>query len=68
MNNYGSQMAGKNIGVIVSSSSSGIRGVVADAKRLIPDGKFIEPNLWIRSSQTSNAKSLIEQWLKDINY
>ncbi len=66
--NYGPQMAGKNIGVIVSSSSSGINGVVADAKRLIPDGKFIEPNLWIRSSQTSNAKSLIEQWLKDINY
>jgi len=65
---YGPQMAGKNIGVIISSASSGISGVVADAKRLIPDGKFIEPNLWIRSSQTSNAKSLIEQWLKDIKY
>ena len=65
---YGPQMAGKNIGVIVSSASSGISGVVTDAKRLIPDGKFIEPNLWIRSSQTSNAKSLIEQWLKDIKY
>ncbi|MCM1483936.1 MAG: flavodoxin [Muribaculaceae bacterium] len=66
--NYGQQMAGKNIGVIVSSASSGISGVVADAKRLIPDGDFIEPNLWIRSSQTSNAKSLIEQWLKNIDY
>lgn len=65
---YGSQMEGKNIGVIVSSSSSGISGVVDDAKRLIPKGKFIEPNLWIRSSQTSNAKVLIEQWLKDIEY
>lgn len=65
---YGTQMADKNIGVIVSSSSSGISGVVADAKRLILNGKFIEPNLWIRSSQTSNAKSLIEQWLKDIKY
>lgn len=65
---YGSQMAGKNIGVIVSSASSGISGVVADAKRLIPEGKFLEPNLWIRSSQTSNSRSMIEQWLKDINY
>jgi len=65
---YGPQMAGKNIGVIVSSASSGISGVVADAKRLIPDGNFIEPNLWIRSSQTSNAASLISTWLNDIHY
>ncbi|MCM1141503.1 MAG: flavodoxin [Muribaculum sp.] len=66
--NYGQDMAGKNIGVIVSSASSGISGVVADTKRLIPDGNFLEPSLWIRSSQTANAKSLIEQWLKDIDY
>lgn len=65
---YGPQMAGKNIGVIVSSASSGISGVVADAKRLIPEGNFIEPNLWIRSSQTSNAASLISTWLSDIHY
>lgn len=65
---YGPQMAGKSIGVIVSSASSGISGVVADAKRLIPDGKFLEPSLWIRSSQTSNSRSMIEQWLKDIEY
>lgn len=65
---YGTQMAGKNIGVIVSSASSGISGVVADAKRLIPEGNFIEPNLWIRSSQTSNAASLITTWLSDIHY
>lgn len=65
---YGSQMAGKDIGVIVSSVSSGISGVVADAKRLIPDGKFLEPNLWIRSSQTSNAASMISSWLADIHY
>ncbi len=65
---YGQQMAGKNIGVIVSSASSGISGVVADAKRLIPKGNFIEPNLWIRSSQTSHATSLIADWLNDIHY
>lgn len=65
---YGPQMPGKNIGVIVSSASSGISGVVVDAKRLIPEGNFLEPNLWIRSSQTSNSSSMIEQWLKDIDY
>ena len=37
--NYGSQMAGKNIGLIVSSASSGISGVVTDCKRLVPDGQ-----------------------------
>ena len=65
---YGPQMAGKNIGVIVSSASSGISGVVSDAKRLIPEGNFIEPTLWIRSSQTSNAARLISGWLEDIHY
>lgn len=65
---HGNDMAGKNIGLIVSSASSGISGVEADARRLIPDGKFLSSSLWIRSSQTSNAKSLIENWLTAINY
>lgn len=65
---YGQDMAGKQICLIVSSASSGISGVVADAKRLVPDGKFIEPYLWIRSSQISNRHSLIAQWLIDIDY
>ena len=66
--NNGSKMAGKNIGLIVSSASSGISGVESDAKRLIPDGKFFIPSLWIRSSQTSNAPALISDWLKTIGY
>ena len=65
---HGKEMAGKNIGLIVSSASSGISGVETDAKRLIPDGKFLSPSLWIRSSQTSNASSMLENWLKEINY
>ena len=64
----GKVMAGKNIGLIVSSASSGISGVEADAKRLIPGGKFLNSSLWIRSSQTSNALSLFENWLKEIDY
>ena len=65
---HGKEMKGKRIGLIVSSASSGISSVVADAKRLIPQGIFLEPNLWIRSSQVSNCHSMIEQWLKDIDY
>lgn len=64
----GNNMAGKRIGLIVSSASSGISNVEADAKRLIPDGDFLSPSLWIRSSQTSSSPSLIEQWLNDIDY
>lgn len=65
---YGKQMVGKKIGLIVSSASSGISGVVEDAKRLIPGGDFLTPNLWIRSSQVPNCQSLIEKWLDDIDY
>ena len=65
---YGKGMAGKKIGLIVSSASSGISGVEADAKRLIPGGDFLSPSLWIRSSQTSNAGAMLDDWLKKINY
>ncbi|MDE5840423.1 MAG: hypothetical protein K2H49_05835 [Muribaculaceae bacterium] len=64
----GAAMAGKKIGLIVSSASSGISGVEGDAKRLIPEGDFITPSLWIRSSQTYDAASMIESWLKTIGY
>ncbi len=65
---YGDQMADKIIGLIVSSSTSGITGVEADAKRLIPDGKFLSRSLWIRSAQTSNCHSLISEGLESIGY
>lgn len=64
---YGSQMESKNIGLIVSSASSGVNGVESDAKRLIPGGNFLTPSLWIRSSQTSNCHSMIADWLNEIN-
>ena len=64
----GKVMDGKNIGLIVSSASSGISGVEADAKRLIPNGHFLSPSLWIRGSQTSYASSMIGNWLKEIDY
>ncbi len=64
----GAAMAGKKIGLIVSSASSGISGVEGDAKRLVPHGDFLSPSLWIRSSQTSDASSMISEWLKTIGY
>lgn len=64
----GSEMAGKNIGLIVSSHSSGISGVEADAKRLVPDGDFLSPSLWIRSSEVADSSSILRNWLKDIDY
>ena len=66
--NYGSQMAGKNIGLIVSSHSSGISQVVADCKRLVPDGNYFCENLWINNSNRSNRASLIQNWLTTVNY
>lgn len=66
--NHGVQMADKRIALIVSSASSGISGVESDAKRLIPDGNFLKPSLWIRSSQTSNCHSMIAEWLGKIGY
>lgn len=66
--NNGSKMAGKKIGLIVSSASSPIADVEADAHRLIPQGDFIEPSLWIRSAQTSQCEQLIADWLKRIDY
>lgn len=65
---YGKEMADKNVGLIVSSHSSGISGVETDAKRLVPNGKFFTKSLWINASQHSQRKSLLEQWLKDIDY
>lgn len=65
---HGKEMATKNIGLIVSSASSGISGVEADAHRLIPEGRFLSPSLWIRSSQTSNAAPMIAEWLEKIGY
>lgn len=60
----GKNMAGKKIGLIVSSASSGVSGVEADAKRLIPNGNFSK-SLWIRSSQVSNCHSMIASWISE---
>ncbi len=59
----GAAMAGKNIWMIVSSASSGISGVITDAKRLIPSGVFSGTSCWIKASQVSQAATMLNTWL-----
>lgn len=66
--NYGAQMAGKHVALIVSSHSSGISGVVADAQRLVPDAVWMGDALWINASNHSNRASLIQDWLPTLNF
>ena len=66
--NYGAQMAGKHVALIVSSHSSGISGVVADAERLVPDCIWMGDALWINNSNHDNRASLIQNWLPTLNF
>ena len=62
----GAKMKGKNIGLVVSSHSSGISGVESDAKRLIPEGRFYSSSLWINNSSHSKRADLVKEWLNTI--
>ena len=62
------QMAGKHVGLIVSSHSSGISGVVADARRLLPEVTWMGEALWINASNHAKHASLTEEWLKTLTF
>lgn len=62
------KLAGKTVAMIVSSHSSGISGVVADAQRLLPNVTWAGDALWINASNHSNRNSLIENWLPTLNF
>ena len=66
--NHGPEFAGKKVGLIVSSHSSGISGVVADAERLIPNADWMGEALWINNANHGNRATLIQNWLSDIEY
>ena len=66
--NYGAQMAGKHVALIVSSHSSGISGVVTDAKRLVLGCTWMGDALWINANNHSNRASLIQNWLPSLNF
>ncbi|MBR5037902.1 MAG: hypothetical protein IKX65_04170 [Prevotella sp.] len=61
--NNSAKLAGKTVGMIVSSHSSGISGVVADAQRLLPNVTWAGNALWINNTNHSNRSSLIQNWL-----
>ena len=58
----GSKMSDKKIGLIVSSASSSISSVVADAKRLVPDAQWMGEALWINNSNRNKSDELIKEW------
>ena len=62
------KLAGKTVAMIVSSHSSGISGVVADAQRLLPNVTWAGDALWINASNHSNRSSLIQKWLPTQNF
>ncbi len=65
---HGQEMAGKRVGLIVSSHSSGISGVVADARRLVPNANWMGNALWINNASHGNRETLIQNWLSEIDY
>jgi len=62
------EMANKNIGLIVSSHSSGIDNVVSDAKRLLPNVTWMGDALWINANNYANRSELIKNWLPKLNF
>ena len=66
--NYGPQMAGKHVGLIVSSHSSDIPQVVLDAKRLAPDAVWMGDALWIKASNHANRAALISNWIASLDF
>ena len=66
--NYGPQMAGKHVGLIVSSHSSDIPQVVFDAKRLVPDAVWMGDALWIKASNHANRAALISNWIASLDF
>ena len=65
---YGNEMAGKNIGLIVSSHSSGISGVEADAKRLVSNGKFYAKSLWINAPSSTRRFTFDSRRIAPVTY
>lgn len=63
----GSKLKDKKVGLIVSSASSGISSVVADAKRLVLEAKWAGKALWINNSNRSKSDELVKEWWDGLN-
>ena len=62
-----SKLKDKKVGLIVSSASSGISSVAADAKRLVPEAKWAGEALWINNSNRSKSDELVKEWWDGLN-
>ena len=63
----GSKLKDKKVGLIVSSASSGISSVAADAKRLVPEAKWAGEALCINNSNRSKSDELVKEWWDGLN-
>lgn len=61
------ELAIKQLYLMVSSYSSSISGVEEDAQRLIPGGSFVSPILWINNARHTNRRSLIREWVNEVH-
>ena len=61
---YGKDFKGKKIALACSSHSSGISGVSADLKRLVPAGDHMGEDLWVNNSSRSKMKDMVADWVK----
>lgn len=66
--NYGKQMEGKHVALVVSSHSSSIERVVADAGRLLTKVTWMGDALWINAGNRSRTASLATDWLTTLNF
>lgn len=64
----GEKLSGRHVALIVSSASSGITSVVADAKRLAPHATWMGEPLWINNNNRSRTATLITQWIATLDF
>ena len=62
-----SKLKDKKVGLIVSSASSGISSVVADARRLVPDAQWAGEAQWIHNGNRSKGDELVKEWWDGLN-
>lgn len=68
LNTHSQKLAGKRVALVVTSSSSGISSVVADAERLCSESIFAGKALWVRASQVGSVQETITTWLATLGW
>lgn len=66
--NNATKLSGKHVALIVSSASSNINSVVADAERLVPHATWMGQPLWINNNNRSRTATLLTQWIATLDF